>query len=356
MSFYYKDLRSLIFGIDSIMIDENLNNAKNLNDEIIDNKKEALNISSKEIAHDKIEDNTLNLDNNRNESIMEEPLKSKETEIIEEPEKLKEPVKSKESLKSMDHLASMENLNSVEQEINNENKNIEISEEKLESTESKNEDVQSLEEIISENNLELTSKNTDKSEKMEKLSELIKNCNKCGISSNIINKVIGNGSLDAEIFIIGESPSVSEDKLGVAFVGETGELLDKMLAAMGLNRDEVYLTNVLKCITPKDRDADREEVNNCLTYLRSQIQIVNPKVLLVFGSNALNFLFNPTYNKYHEKVDELSVAKLNGTYMEFYGYKVMPTYGLDYLIRNPGFKKDTWVALQTIMKDLGLKK
>lgn len=288
MSIFYKDIRTTLFGIDSVMVDNDLLNKS-------------------------IESDSSYIEENYSD------IKTSEYSVVEDN-------------KSED--ITIEVKNTEDKDIKKENK---------------------VEENLYEVAQKTAMSNGDKFLKNKQINDLVQKCNKCSISSNVTKKVYGGGNLNADLFIIGDVPNSIEYEAGNPFLGETGELLNRMLKAMGISREDVYLTNVLKCIVPEDRDATKEESANCLAYLKDQIQIVNPKVLLVFGSNALNSLIT-SYNSYHEQVEDLSVAKLNGTYLDYYGYKVMPTYALDFLIRNPKFKKDTWEALQIVMKDLGLNK
>ena len=161
--------------------------------------------------------------------------------------------------------------------------------------------------------------------------------------------VFGDGNPEARLMFIGEGPGAEEDRQGLPFVGRSGQLLTKMIEAMGLSRKEVYIANIVKCRPPENRDPLMEEAISCIGYLRSQIQIINPEVIVCLGSISLNFLLQP-----NSKV-KLGISKLRGTWQDFYGYKVLPTFHPAYLLRNPSKKAEAWKDVQKVMEELGLE-
>ena len=191
--------------------------------------------------------------------------------------------------------------------------------------------------------------NLSKQERLEKLKGSFAECNKCGLASTRTNIVFGDGNADTRLMFIGEGPGPDEDAQGLPFVGRSGQLLTKMINAMGLSRQQVYIANIVKCRPPSNRDPLMEEAQACIGYLRSQIQIINPEIIVCLGSISLNFLLQP------EGKVKLGISKLRGTWQDFYGYKVLPTFHPAYLLRNPSKKREAWQDLQVVMKELGLE-
>ena len=141
---------------------------------------------------------------------------------------------------------------------------------------------------------------------------------------------------------IGEGPGADEDAQGIPFVGRAGELLTKMIKAMTFDRSEVYIANIVKCRPPENRNPSDEEAEVCIPFLKRQIELVNPKVIVLLGAVPLKYLMGKT-----------GISRMRGTWMEYKGIQVMPTYHPAYLLRNPGAKKDVWQDLQEVMSVLG---
>lgn len=194
-----------------------------------------------------------------------------------------------------------------------------------------------------------TINNSSKALQLQQLKESFADCNKCGLAATRKNIVFGSGNPEARLMFIGEGPGAEEDNQGLPFVGRSGQLLTKMIEAMGITRDDVFIANIVKCRPPENRDPLMEEAQACIGYLRSQIQIINPEVIVCLGSISLNFLLQPD-----SKV-KLSISNLRGTWQDFYGYKVLPTFHPAYLLRNPSKKADAWKDLQKVMEELGLE-
>jgi DNA polymerase len=144
---------------------------------------------------------------------------------------------------------------------------------------------------------------------------------------------------------IGEGPGYDEDMQGKPFVGKAGQLLTKMIIAMGLKREDVYIANIVKCRPPNNRNPLQEEIEPCINYLYRQIEIVNPKIIICLGSVASQALL---------KV-ETRISRLRGKFTNFKHIKVMPTFHPSYLLRNEKMKKPAWEDLQMVMKEMGLK-
>ena len=181
----------------------------------------------------------------------------------------------------------------------------------------------------------------------------VKGCRKCGLCETRTQTVFGQGSPAARIVFVGEAPGFEEDKQGLAFVGPAGQLLTKMIGAMGLTRDCVFICNVLKCRPPGNRDPLADEILSCSPYLREQLSVIQPELIVALGAPAAKTLLNTT----------LSIGKLRGQFHEFYlsgvtgdgpYIPVLPTYHPAYLLRSPEEKGKSWADLQMAMDRLGL--
>ena len=169
-------------------------------------------------------------------------------------------------------------------------------------------------------------------------------CAKCReLARSRQNVVFGVGDPHTELMFIGEAPGRDEDLEGEPFVGRAGELLTKIIQAMGLKRHEVYIANVLKCRPPENRTPLPDEVANCLPYLLAQIELIKPKVIVVLGATAMKALLDV----------QLGITKMRGNWYNFQGIPIMPTFHPAYLLRNPAAKKDVWQDMQTVLAKLG---
>lgn len=187
-----------------------------------------------------------------------------------------------------------------------------------------------------------------KARQMEELSHGIKSCRKCRLYTGIKNYVVGEGSLDAKVMFVGEAPGYEEDIQGRPFVGAAGQLLDKIIAAMGFMRKDVYIANCLKCRPPHNRNPEEDELLHCEPYLVEQIKIIAPQVICALGKFAGQNLLKT----------KLPITRLRGKFAQFQGIAVMPTFHPAYLLRNPADKKLVWEDIKSIKKyiDNGLKR
>ncbi|MCK5843250.1 MAG: uracil-DNA glycosylase [Victivallales bacterium] len=167
-------------------------------------------------------------------------------------------------------------------------------------------------------------------------------CRGCPLHANRRNLVFGAGSPDADLMFIGEGPGREEDRQGVPFVGEAGQLLTKMINAMCFSRSEVYIANIVKCRPPNNRAPDDDEADACLPFLRRQIELVRPKVIVLLGAVALKYLMGVG-----------GITRARGKWLNYNGIKAMPTFHPAYLLRNPQAKKDVWEDLQKVMALFG---
>ena len=167
-------------------------------------------------------------------------------------------------------------------------------------------------------------------------------CQKCELAKTRNSVVFGEGNPHARLMFIGEGPGADEDLQGRPFVGKAGQLLDKMIAAMKFTREEVFIANVVKCRPPNNRVPSSDEATACIGYLKRQIELVKPEVIVLLGAVSMRFLLGKT-----------GISKLRGTWQEYNGIPVMPTYHPAFLLRNPGAKADVWKDLQAVMSRLG---
>ena len=152
--------------------------------------------------------------------------------------------------------------------------------------------------------------------------------------------MFGEGSPNAQVVFVGEGPGFDEDKCGQPFVGAAGQLLTKIIAAMGLTRETVYIGNIVKCRPPNNRNPEAEEIRQCLPFLKRQLAAINPRVICALGSVAARALLETG----------TPISRLRGRFYEFSGIPVMPTFHPAYLLRNPEKKREVWEDVQQIMK------
>lgn len=178
---------------------------------------------------------------------------------------------------------------------------------------------------------------------LDGIAKQIASCRKCSLHAGRTRVVPGQGSNHPEVMFIGEAPGQEEDQQGLAFVGAAGQLLTKMIAAMGYSRENVFIANVVKCRPPANRKPMPDEMETCLPYLREQIRLLKPNVIVALGATAVVGLL---------KVDT-GITKLRGNWMSFEGIPVMPTYHPAYLLRCPAAKSEVWKDLRQVLKRLG---
>jgi uracil-DNA glycosylase len=171
-----------------------------------------------------------------------------------------------------------------------------------------------------------------------------KACKKCPELSRCRHSVVfGVGSVAAEIMFIGEAPGADEDEQGIPFVGRAGQLLTKIIEAMGCRREEVYIANIIKCRPPQNRPPEPDEVANCLPYVLSQIELIQPKVIVALGATALRALLDV----------RLGITKMRGNWYTFRDIPIMPTFHPAYLLRNPAAKREVWDDMKAVLDKLG---
>ncbi len=169
-----------------------------------------------------------------------------------------------------------------------------------------------------------------------RLREEVRSCTRCPLHAGRTQTVFGVGSRTASWFFVGEAPGAEEDRQGEPFVGRAGRLLDAMLRALGLDRQEVFIANVLKCRPPGNRDPEPSEIASCLPFLRAQIAAVQPRILVALGRFAAQSLLST----------EQPLSRLRGGVHEYDGIPVVVTYHPAYLLRRPADKAAAWADLK----------
>ncbi len=193
---------------------------------------------------------------------------------------------------------------------------------------------------------------SEKAQAIAELRERALQCMKCAnLAASRTNVVFGVGNIDADIMFVGEAPGADEDAAGEPFVGAAGQLLTRMITAMGLTREQVYIANIVKCRpdmppgSSGNRKPSSEEMQTCIPYLHAQIDLIQPKVLVGLGGTAIEGLVNQS-----------GITKLRGRWQTFRGIPLMPTYHPAYLLRNQSNaeKRKVWEDLMAVMEKVGL--
>jgi DNA polymerase len=198
---------------------------------------------------------------------------------------------------------------------------------------------------INEVEFEKHKSNKHKSKKhlLTSLMNEVFNCRKCPLYKGKKNYVFGEGDTDASLMFVGEAPGYYEDVDGKPFVGKAGKLLTKIIKAMGFERDNVYISNILKCRPPNNRDPLQEEIESCLPYLKRQIELVNPEIICTLGRFAAQTLIGT----------DVTISNLRGRIFNYKRRKLIPVFHPSFLLRNPKYKKETWEDMQMICRILG---
>ena len=172
----------------------------------------------------------------------------------------------------------------------------------------------------------------------QNLAAAIQGCNRCRLAVTRTNTVMGEGTGKSGIMLVGEGPGQQEDIQGRPFVGPAGQLLDSMLAAIGLKREDVYIANIVKCRPPHNRDPQPDEAELCLPYLRAQFVLLRPKIIVCLGRIAGRHLYD----------SEIRITRDRGRFIEKNGVWIVPTYHPAALLRDQAKKKEAWQDLQAI--------
>jgi DNA polymerase len=180
-------------------------------------------------------------------------------------------------------------------------------------------------------------------ETLEAIRTDLGDCHRCALGNSRTRLVFGVGNPHASVVFVGEAPGRDEDLQGEPFVGEAGQLLTRIIQAMGFARDEVYICNVLKCRPPKNRDPLPEEIEACGVFMLRQVLAIAPRVVVALGTFAAQTLLET----------KAPISRLRGTFHDYHGIPLMPTFHPAFLLRSPEMKRQVWEDMQQVMKRVG---
>ncbi|MBW2121010.1 MAG: uracil-DNA glycosylase [Deltaproteobacteria bacterium] len=180
------------------------------------------------------------------------------------------------------------------------------------------------------------------SQSLKALREEVGECRRCRLHKTRRHIVFGEGDQKARLVFVGEAPGYEEDLQGRPFVGKAGQLLSRIIAAIGMTRDEVYITNVVKCHPPQNRTPRPDEIASCYPFLKDQLKIIQPRVICALGNAAAQTLLGTS----------AGITSLRGTFHSWEGIRVMPTFHPAYLLRNPDRKREAWHDMRLVQKAL----
>ena len=182
---------------------------------------------------------------------------------------------------------------------------------------------------------------------LEQLRDDIGDCRRCKLHSGRTHVVFGVGNPNAKLMFVGEGPGRDEDLKGEPFVGRAGQLLtDIITKGMGLSREDVYIANVVKCRPPQNRNPEPDEVASCEPFLKKQIELIRPEIIVALGKFAVQALLQ----------SKVPITRLRGNWHTYMGIKLMPTFHPAYLLRNPADKKLVWEDIKKVMKEMQSEK
>jgi len=182
-------------------------------------------------------------------------------------------------------------------------------------------------------------------ESLEEIQDEICDCRLCPLSETRTNLVFGKGNPRSRIVFVGEAPGRDEDLKGEPFVGEAGQLLTKIIQAMGFAREEVYICNVLKCRPPENRNPLPQEIEACQEFLLRQLRAIRPEVIVALGTFATQTLL----------ATRQPISGLRGRFHDYHGIPLMPTFHPAFLLRNPAMKREVWDDMKAVMKKIGVE-
>ena len=199
--------------------------------------------------------------------------------------------------------------------------------------------------VLSASTLDYLNSRTSSFASLEDLRNYIGDCKRCKLGYGRTHLVFGEGDPQARLVFVGEGPGREEDQAGVPFVGEAGRLLTKIINAMGLSREQVYICNVVKCRPPKNRDPEADEIETCLPFLKEQLNLIRPQVICALGRIAAQAVLGK----------EFKITRERGRWHSFMDIPLKPTYHPAYLLRNPPAKRQVRNDIQKIMEHMGLE-
>lgn len=183
-------------------------------------------------------------------------------------------------------------------------------------------------------------------ENLNELEKIVRKCNKCDLCRTRTNTVFGDGNPNAKVMFIGEGPGADEDKQGIPFVGKAGKLMNQAFLGIGIKRSEVYIANIVKCRPPNNRNPLKEESTACLDYLRNQVMLIKPKIIVLLGSVALKNILG----------EEYGITASRGKWIIKKDIKYMPTFHPAALLRDENKKIDFWRDLKKIKEEIEILK
>lgn len=183
-------------------------------------------------------------------------------------------------------------------------------------------------------------------ETLETIYAEMGDCRRCGLAANRTHLVYGAGNPGARLVFVGGAPDSEEDVQGLPFVGEGGQLLTRMIQAMGLSREDVYICNIVKCRPAENKTPGPEEFRACLAFFERQVQVIKPEIICTLGAFATRILLK----------NRAEIANLRGEFQDYKGIKILPTFHPSFLLKNPGNKREAWEDLQKIMTALRLQR
>lgn len=179
-------------------------------------------------------------------------------------------------------------------------------------------------------------------ETLNEVNEEVKKCTKCELCKNRTNTVFADGTEEARVMFIGEGPGADEDREGIPFVGKAGKLMNQAFIGLGIDRSKVYIANIVKCRPPENRTPLKEEATACLDYLRSQVMLVKPDIIVLLGNTALKNILG----------DEYGITACRGKWIEKKNIKYMPTFHPAALLRDESKKIDFWNDLKLVAQEI----
>jgi len=192
--------------------------------------------------------------------------------------------------------------------------------------------------------VESASRAADEPRRLDVLAEIVRACTRCGLCKQRKQAVFARGTGSSGVCFVGEGPGADEDAQGLPFVGKAGQLLDRMIEAMGLGRDEVYVCNIVKCRPPDNRKPEPDEMAACMPYLNEQLELIAPRVIVALGATAVQGLLGTSEG----------IMRMRGKWKSYRGQiDVMPTFHPAYLLRTPAAKREVWDDLQEVLRRIG---
>lgn len=176
---------------------------------------------------------------------------------------------------------------------------------------------------------------------LQEIEAELAGCTRCKLHTGRRTVVCGEGNPRARLVFVGEAPGREEDERGVPFIGEAGQLLTRIIAAIGLQRGDVYITNIVKCRPPQNRDPEEDEVRTCIPFLHRQLQVIQPRIVCALGRHAAQALLGTGEG----------ITRLRGRFHRLGDMLVMPTYHPSYLLRTPARKRETWIDMQMVQRE-----